>query len=568
MRRFKPLAVRFNALVLLLAASFPAFALADATPILGPINSDPLTQRGISPRILDVAIVPMSQGLGWKSKAVYRQTLPDGSSGTERFRVIFDPDTDYGRDLYIELESEPLRSARSYRRILEVTLGADQWLRTGDRLHDAASIKLVSSDNGQEIIEFRYATQSLPTSLKWLTKLAGRVYVLDGRLDRIELTASGEMQREGITHQDLTMKVYFGEVQSPGGHVISAIRETFRARLGRQWVDVDSWVRMLEYSGTDLGDIAWDTSNLPIPDKTEEGPLPAPDEAVAALNKDTMGSLPVIGDMLNDDVAAEDTIRLNLQRTLPIWADDVRKLGFELPKTYGLGLAGYYQRQDIDLQGFKVQGIDITNDLPLIDPFGSDVENEAVTGQLRADVWVLPFLNVSLLLGELETESDVTLRFTPGFRNLVGLGGGVELPEFYSFESNTSGSTVGLGLLTGFQYEQLVMSLGVNYVETTTNETNSDITSILWLGMVGYDFGAIGLQALAGVQYLDIEQTLEGSLPLEGGQALNFSLDLGIDETTFLVGFNKDIGSNWTLSAFLGANSTKSSLTGNFGYRW
>ena len=45
-------------------------------------------------------------------------------------------DTDYGRDLHIELDSEPLRSARQYRRMLEVTMGADHWLRSPrDRWH-------------------------------------------------------------------------------------------------------------------------------------------------------------------------------------------------------------------------------------------------------------------------------------------------------------------------------------------------------------------------------------------------------------------------------------------------
>ena len=86
--------------------------------------------------------------------------------------------------------------------------------------------------------------------------------------------------------------------------------------------------------------------------------------------------------------------------------------------------------------------------------------------------------------------------------------------------------------------------------------------------MVGYDFGAIGMQALAGVQYLDTDRSLEGSVPLDDGGKLKFSIDIGLEETTFMLGFNKDIGRNWTLSSFLGANGTKSSLTANFGYRW
>ncbi|MEH6590069.1 MAG: hypothetical protein V7746_07440 [Halioglobus sp.] len=545
-----------------------SFAAHAATPLLGPVNSDPLTQRGISSRILDVAIIPMSQGLRSESLVIYRQTLEDGSGGAERFRMIFDPDTEYGRDLYIELESEPLRSARTYRRILEVSMGADHWLRDEDRIHSASSIKLVSSADGEDVIEFAYDPLRIPTSLQWLTQLSGQVFVVDGVLDRIELRGSGEFQRDGVRHRYYAMTVYFGEVEDLGGHVITATYEKFMVRLSRQWIAAEVWAKTQSYSSEQFGELAWVDSDLPDLDIRLSGNVTETSVATADVNKDTISTVPVLGEILDEDLQPQDTIRLNLQRRLPFYADEVRKLGFELPKTYGLGVAAHYQSADIDMQGFTVAGIDVTNDLPLIDPLGSDLESDVFTGQLRADFWVLPFLNVSLLLGEMETESDVTLRFTPGFQALVELTEGVELPEFYTFETSTSGTTAGIGLLTGFQYEQLVMSVGVNYIETITDDTNAEIEAILWMGMVGYDFGGIGLQALTGIQYLDTDRTIEGRIDLENGRPLEFAIDIGLEETTFLVGFNKDIGRNWSLSSFLGANGTKSSLTANFGYRW
>ena len=394
-----------GAMFLVLTCLFAITNMAVAgAPLVGPVNSDPLTARGISPRILDVAIVPMSQGLRYESKVTYQQTLADGSSGMERFRMIFDPDTDYGRDLYIELESEPLRSARGYRRMLEVTMGADHWLREQDRIHDANSIRLLSAEAGREVVEFRYAAARIPTSLQWLTSLTGQVIIEDGKLDRIELVGDGRFQRDGISHENYTMTVYFGEVEDIGGHVISAIKENFRARINRRWVDATVWSRMLAYSSADYGDISWIDPDIPPISPIESETLAAPSEAVAAIQGDALEQLPVIGDILDENIQSADIIRLNLQRKLPFYADEVRKLGFELPKTYGLGFAGHYQRQDIDMQGFTVQGIDVTKDLPLIDPFGSEVESEIFTGQLRADMWVLPFLNVSLLVGEMERQ--------------------------------------------------------------------------------------------------------------------------------------------------------------------
>ena len=41
--------------------SAPSFAESDTGPQMpGPLNSDPLTERGISPRVLDIALFPLA----------------------------------------------------------------------------------------------------------------------------------------------------------------------------------------------------------------------------------------------------------------------------------------------------------------------------------------------------------------------------------------------------------------------------------------------------------------------------------------------------------------------------
>lgn len=87
--------------------------------------------------------------------------------------------------------------------------------------------------------------------------------------------------------------------------------------------------------------------------------------------------------------------------------------------------------------------------------------------------------------------------------------------------------------------------------------------------MVGYDFGDMGMQILTGIQYLDTDRTIIGQLDLgEGKDPVDFSIDVGIEETMFMFGVNKDIGRNWSLSAFIGFNGTRSQGTAMFGYRW
>ena len=79
----------------------------------------------------------------------------------------------------------------------------------------------------------------------------------------------------------------------------------------------------------------------------------------------------------------------------------------------------------------------------------------------------------------------------------------------------------------------------------------------------------MGMQILTGIQYLDTDRTISGQIDLgEGRDTLDFSLDVGIEETMFMAGVNKDIGRNWNLSAFLGLNGTRVQGTALFGYRW
>ena len=228
-----------------------------------------------------------------------------------------------------------------------------------------------------------------------------------------------------------------------------------------------------------------------------------------------------------------------------------------------------WQNSIFEINDVSIGGISAVDDIPFIERYGNQADSNISTIQVRADAWILPFLNVSLIGGNLKTDSDVTLQFTPLFRALYEARTGDELPATVNGPASTSGSTIGLGLTTGFKYDSLVMSVSANYARTTTNETNSEINALVIIGMMGYDFGDMGLQILMGMQYLDTDRILSGQIDLgEGKDPLDFTLDVGIEETTFMFGVNKDIGRNWALSAFLGLNGTRTQLTAMFGYRW
>ena len=193
---------RFVFVLFIVFLAWPAFAQDEPeAPLLGPINSDPLTVRGISPRVLDIALFPMSQGLYWEMLLNYQSIDEEGIPRSERFRMIFDPYTDYGRDLYFEFENEPLQSVKRYKRSLEVTMGKDNYVRKKRRLYDPTSFQVREISEGHEVISFRYDKERVPSSLRWLIFLIGEVHVIDGVLDRIEFTAEKTIERDGVRNR-------------------------------------------------------------------------------------------------------------------------------------------------------------------------------------------------------------------------------------------------------------------------------------------------------------------------------------------------------------------------------
>ena len=545
------------------------------TPLLGPINSDPLTIRGISPRVLDIALFPMSQGLYWEMLMNYQMTAADGRQEYERFRMISDPYTDYGRDLFLEFENEPLGSLKQYKRSLEVTMGKDNFVRKEDRLYSPKSFRVRDLGDGHEVVDFRFSKTRVPTSLRWLTFLAGEVHIIDGVLDRIEFRADRTIERDGIRNRDFRATVGFGPVDEHGGYVIDWLEEKFSVRFKRKMLDIHTWGRMLKYRHSDFGEISWTHAPdaLFVDKPTASRPVVAKSEDTAPLAEDDVLDVVVVTSQareeISDEFDAAETVRLDLKRKLPFWADDVRKLGFELPRTYGVGVIGLWQDAKIDLVDIAVGGISVVDDIPLIDQLGSDFDSTIKTVQFRGDFWILPFVNLSVLAGNLKTDTDVNLRFTPAFQKLYKLKTGDDLPEFVDFPASTTAKTLGFGLTTGLQYENLIITASANYSWAVTNETESEINTLVLLGMVGYDFGEIGMQVLTGVQYQKTDQYINGILSTDSrSEPIDFAIGIGIEETMFLLGVNKDIGRNWTLTGMGGLNGTRRQIIAQFGYRW
>ncbi len=92
---------------------------------------------------------------------------------------------------------------------------------------------------------------------------------------------------------------------------------------------------------------------------------------------------------------------------LPIWGKKVAQKGFNLPKSGGLSVQYLWQQSDISIENLKIG----FNNGPLYDVNELIRFDKAQTqtngGNIRPDIWVLPFLNVYGILAQSQTSTSI-----------------------------------------------------------------------------------------------------------------------------------------------------------------
>jgi hypothetical protein len=92
---------------------------------------------------------------------------------------------------------------------------------------------------------------------------------------------------------------------------------------------------------------------------------------------------------------------------LPIWGEEAKKRGYELPLPFGVSGSFFYGKRDIDVNSVDV---DIKNITLNVDKYAFvKVRSKEKNWSMRFDAWVLPFLNVYLLGGYTQEHTDVNI---------------------------------------------------------------------------------------------------------------------------------------------------------------
>ena len=243
----------------------------------------------------------------------------------------------------------------------------------------------------------------------------------------------------------------------------------------------------------------------------------------------------------------------------PLWGDEVRAQGVELPLPYGVSI-GYMSQQDVttssNLRSVLVDGSEQPLDIVTLGDSNSDTD---ITN-LRFDVWVLPFLNVYALGAKLKGSAVTTMVVDMPFR----------LPdqEFVIVE-NYEGDTYGLGATLVYGYKSFIASLDVNYTKTNLDIVASEIDSLLITPRVGFRSRVANMpySIMLGASYMDLEQTLTIEEELNG-QVLTTLLETNTAKAwNTVLTAQIELDRHWQLVAEAGFND-RDTLMGSLTYRF
>ena len=206
---------------------------------------------------------------------------------------------------------------------------------------------------------------------------------------------------------------------------------------------------------------------------------------------------------------------------LPIYGSKVQKLGYDIPLPFGVMVNVVRGNQEMTVDRLSVSNDNSTyHDVSNIVNF-TKVDPHVSVVNLRPDVWIFPFLNVSGLVGRVSSETDVWL----------------DQPADLKFVAHNKGTLAGFGVMLAGGLGPLFISYEYNgtwnFTERLFNSTYTSLNGIrighqfknhkrpqsswtIWTGVESMSLsknsrGSVNLNDLTGISQED-KQNASGQL--------------------------------------------------------
>jgi hypothetical protein len=237
--------------------------------------------------------------------------------------------------------------------------------------------------------------------------------------------------------------------------------------------------------------------------------------------------------------------------------------GAEFPKPYGIAGSMYFQQQEMEITKIRLGSIVLSEDNGVIDFDDSKIRNTVISSQIRADVWVLPFVNLYGMAGRVNTFNDIDLTI-----NLNPPPGSPSQDNINLVRENAiagiSGTVVGLGTVVAGGYGKVFANVNLTWAQSWLDQVNSVQKSFVAFPMVGLTTNFANL--FVGGIYQNIGQVNKGTINGTGGAPVNYELEFSAQQWNYCIGFNKSIG-NWSMVMMQGFGARTNSVV-EVGYRF
>ena len=504
-----------------------------------PVNSNWLIENGISPRVLDAAASLFMQDGKFFDEVTYIKKIND-STKKYKLEIIYDPDYKNGMDIRVVRKSGNLskKDSRQLKKYIEKSHYFSRMSR--DYLYDESSLRLLGKSGDTTVLEYYYQKKDIDTYLRIIKRLKGRVYILNGKLEKVVLENTKPLKHH-ITKFKRT--VYY-EKTNRGGYIVTSVKEEFLRKKRKEEIQIFFNSKTRSYIDKTGNELTW-----------KGKPVVKPESIYNTY----------------------DTINVKLGGALPIWGKETTKLGYQLPRPIGVAGFVYLHNQLMAFTGLEVsfnggKWYNLENVFALDESQVNQISNIYLA---KADVWIFPFFNIMVMAGagvnDLKGELVVNKDLYDFFNGLPGWI--IDVPNFpktIPINNSVTSEVYGLGGILAGAAGNFNVTLNYQLLFTKIVEANTTNTVHIVTPLLGYQL-PFGMNILGGIQGQFYNTQLTGFFDLEDSDGNSFRLDYKVDfepvKWNAIFGLYKGFNKHWEMSAQLGFGQ-RTSLTAVFGYRF
>lgn len=502
---------------------------------------------GLEKDLPKLAMNSLIQGDHLVEHAYRKITLGDEVQESSVF-LVKNTDEKGNIDLHIKYNPSEVDENENFIEQIENYTRNEYQLRNYAESYDSSSVKATEDDNGDVRISFNYSKYGLPQDIAYFRFLKVEILLVDGKPVKMEISNDKPFADGKYDVENYQQVITFDQLAS--GQLVIGKKEikTSGTKRGKAFTSITVTEPVAFYD---------DDSNVEIVDE-------------ARLNE------------VSDPRMRDQSVKLD--RIFPLMGDMVRRQGIDLPLPFGVSVAYRNQDMDIPFNDFTIQGVRLND---LFDPEDSFGVVNAESINVRADINILPFWNVFGYLGKIDVNATVDAGYTGAagetirdkLNDLTGLPlgdafcngetlGALCRPGRLGVPLHLEYDLVGVGTTLSVGYREFFASVTGTYTQTRLKGVSDWGDGIVTVQpMLGYQLVDYRAQIFVGAEYQGLDARMAGHV-VTGD--IEFDYDIGVDlnQWAYLIGFNKQIGKHYNITALYNQGETRSAFTVNVGYRF